>query len=98
MTAIGAGVIMLGAGAYYLKRDGDCRNRDLMVHPPTGNIGMSCSRVEDTLWGGLGLAAGGVALVTTGVLLTVMRRGSGDAEGGTQLSIGPCGLLLSGRF
>jgi hypothetical protein len=98
VVAIAAGVAALGAGAYYLKRDGDCRNPDLSVRELNGTEHMDCSRLEDTLWGGLGFAAGGAALVTTGVLLAVFRGRQGEAEGGTQVSIGPGTLLLSGRF
>jgi hypothetical protein len=97
VAAIAAGALALGAGAYYLERDGDCRDPDITVYPPGGAERRDCSRVEDTKWAGLGFAAGGAALVTTGVVLLV-RSWRDQPEAGTQISVGPGGVLLSGRF
>jgi hypothetical protein len=88
IVAIVAGAAALGVGGYYLKREGDCTNND-----------RPCQRFERTVWGGVGWAAGGVALVTTGVVLAVLRsRGATESGGGTTLSLGPNGALVSGRF
>jgi hypothetical protein len=87
VVAIVAGVAALSVGGYYLKRDGDCRGSE-----------RPCQRLHDTLWGGLGWAAGGTALITTGIVTAVLRSHAGGPAGSTTLSLGPNAAFVSGRF
>ena len=93
IVAIAAGVLGLGAGAYYLKLEGDCATGD---NP--------CQRHHRTLWGGLGLLSAGVALVGTGTVLAVLRARAGDEAGAggdaapVSISVGPGSAFVSGRF
>jgi hypothetical protein len=91
IVAIVAGAAALGAGAYYLKREGDCTDSE-----------EPCQTFHDTIWGGVGWTAGGVALVGTGVVMAVLRArardGGSGSEGGTTLSFGPSSAFISGRF
>jgi hypothetical protein len=94
ILAIVAGVAGMGAGAYYLDREGDCA-----VFSEN-----QCQRYHRTRWGGLGWMAGGVAAVGTGVLLAVLRsRALSESEAASPapilgLSIGPGSAAVSGRF
>lgn len=90
VLAIIGGAAAIGTGAFYIKRDGDCQRRDVQ-----------CQRFHDTLWGGVGWAAGGTALLTTGIVLAVVRARAGDesaATSGPMLSIGPRSAFITGRF
>lgn len=91
VAGVVTGLVAGGVGGYLISKDGDCIDR------------ARCSDFHDTRWWGVGSAAAGALLLTSGIVVGFSDFGKGSADRGktgasTGLVLQPHGIALRGRF